>query len=141
MSKWRKLAVELFPEYNRGSFAFQRGDVTIYWVFFELLYDLDNKIAAGDTDWLRKVFYFVEWCFNQRKRNGDIWNAAATAFLEHMADEDSRAELIPMWVKPEIFADMWDEFRYFRERKWAGKAKQLLEAYNAARQTDFKFET
>ena len=70
---------------------------------------------------LKEIFKFTEWCFEQRNRNPDIWNAAATAFLEHLADNDERAEIIPSWVKPEIFLDMKSEFKKRRERDGEGK--------------------
>lgn len=138
MSKWRRLAIELFPEYNRGSWAFQRPWMTIYQVFFELKSDLNPKIESGDVDWLKKVFSYCEWCFAQRNRNSDIWNAAATAFLEHLADEDVRAKLIPLWIKPDMFQDLWSEFKERRERCGEGKAQALLDAYNQFNGTEFE---
>jgi len=137
MSKWRQIAIKLFPNYNKGSFAFQRGNISIYGIFIELISDLDKKIETGDFDWIQNVFIYCEWCFKQRSRNPDIWNAAATAFLEHLADEDKRAELIPKWVKPDIFEDMWDEFKKRREREGEGKAQDLLEKYNKVNNTEF----
>ena len=137
MSQWRRLAIELFPEYNKGTVTFQRGDVSIYQIFFELIYNLDKKIETGDHEWIKNVFVYCEWCFKQKSRNPDIWNAAATAFLEHLADKDERAELIPEWVKPEIFKVMWSEFKKRRERAGEGKAQGLLDAYNKLNHTDF----
>jgi len=87
---------------------------------------------------MEKIFKFTEWCLSQRKRNGDIWNAAATAFLEHLADEDERAEIIPFWVKPEIFLEMKSEFKKRREYKGEGKFQILLEKYNKTNSTDFQ---
>jgi hypothetical protein len=44
LSKWRRLAIELFPEYNKGFWAFQHGSMSLPMIFFELLYDLDKKL-------------------------------------------------------------------------------------------------
>ena len=139
MSKWRAQAVRLFPEYRKGCRAFQRSDVSLYRVFFELLDDLDEKIASEDDNWLARVFEYVEWCYAQRKRAPMVWNAAWTAFLEHMADSDDRAKLIPQLVKPPIFAFMWEEFKKRRDRCGEGKSGELLEVYNAFHGTDFVF--
>ena len=140
MSQWRAQAIRLFPENRRGSFAFQRRNMTIYQIFFELLYEFDEKIASGDFEWISRVFEYVEWCHRQKKRAPDIWNAAATAFLEHMADEDERAVLTPRFVKPPIFKDMWQEFMKRREREGRGKAIELLKDYNSHHGTQFTMQ-
>jgi hypothetical protein len=140
MSKWRHLAIELFPEYNKGSWAFQRGDMSLCMIFFELKYDLDKKTETEDTEWIRNVFIYCEWCFKQRRRNHGIWNQAATAFVEHLADEDARAELIPIWVKPDMFEDMQYEFMKRREWEGKGKAQILFDEYNKVHGTAFELD-
>ena len=139
MSTWKRLAVKLFPEHNKGFDAFQKPHMTIYQVFFALRQDSEKYIQMKDNDGLARTFKFVEWCFAQRKRNPDIWNAAATAFLEHLADDDENAEIIPYWVKPEIFADMQSEFKKRRERDGQGKYQKLLDHYNRINLTNFHF--
>jgi hypothetical protein len=138
MSTWKKIVVQLFPEYTSGSDAFQKPHMTIYQVFFKFERDVDKFIESKDQQSLAKIFKFTEWCFSRRNRNRDIWNAAATAFLEHLADEDERAEIIPFWVKPEIFLAMKSEFKKRRERKGEGKFQILLEKYNQINATDFQ---
>jgi len=112
--------------------------MSIYQIFFKLERDLDNHIQSNDQDYLRRIFSLVNWCFDHRETADGIWNAAATAFLEHMADEDERAELIPNWVKPDLFADMRDEFEKRRERSGAGKFKVLLDKYNRVNNTNLE---
>jgi hypothetical protein len=131
------MAVELFPEYCSGLDAFQKPHMTIYQVFFTLIRDFDKVLQSNDQERLVKIFKFTEWCFKQRKRSPDICNAAATAFLEHLADKDERAEIIPIWVKPDIFLAMKDEFKKRRERDGEGKFQILLEKYNQVNGTDF----
>lgn len=138
MSTWKRLAIQLFPEHNSGLYAFRRPDMTIYQVFFKLREDAVEYIRSDNRDALSRIFKFVEWCFIQGNRNGDIWNAAATAFLEHLADTDEEAAIIPYWVKPDIFLDMKDEFMERRERDGEGKSKKLLDEYNRVNSTDFK---
>ena len=138
MSTWKKIVLQLFPEHSSGMDAFQKPHMTIYQVFFQLKEDVDEYIQTENQDGLTRVFKLVEWCFNQRHRNGDIWNAAATAFLEHLADNDKRAEIIPSWVKPDVFLAMKSEFKKRRERDGAGKFQILLEKYNQANSTNFQ---
>ena len=136
MSTWKRLAIELFPKHNRGWNAFQRSEMTIYQVFFVLRRDAEEYIRSENDEELGKIFKFAEWCFSHRKRSPDIWNAAATAFLEHLADEDVSAEIIPRWVKPEIFLAMRTEFQKRRERCEKGKFHELLEKYNSVNSID-----
>lgn len=138
MSKWRRLAVPLFPEHSSGLDAFQQPDLTIYQVFFVLREDVETHIQLNDQDGLERIFEFTEWCFEQRSHTPEIWNAAATAFLEHLADDDKKADIIPLWVKPEIFLDMKSEFKKRRERDGEGKYQILLEKYNQEHSTNFQ---
>ncbi len=100
--------------------------MSIYQVFFELEYDLDQKIEIGDLGWIQNVFSFCEWCFKQRSRNPGIWNAAATAFLEHLADEDERAELITHWVSQKSLNGYGANSRNGEGEKARGKRKSCL---------------
>jgi hypothetical protein len=138
VSTWKQLAIKLFPEHNRGSFAFSRPDMSIYQVFFMLQEDARLYIKTGNREGLARIFRLVEWCFEQRKRNGDIWNAAATAFLEHLADDDETAAIIPAWVKPDIFLAMRNEFMKRRDRTGEGKYQELVAEYNRVNVTDFQ---
>ena len=112
--------------------------MSIYQVFFILQEDARLYVKTGNHEGLARIFKLVEWCFEQRRRNGDIWNAAATAFLEHLADNDETAAIIPTWVKPDIFLDMRDEFKKRRDRKGDGKYQELVEEYNHINATDFQ---
>ena len=138
MSTWKKLAVALFPEHCRGLDAFQKPHMNIYQVFFQLRRDFENRTDFNEQDLLRRILILVNWCIGQQERAPDISNAAATAFLEHMADDDKSADLIPYWVRPEIFIFMRDEFERRRERDGQGKFKTLLEKYNLVNNTNME---
>jgi hypothetical protein len=139
MSTWRRLAVKLFPEHTKGSLGFQRPETSIYRVFWDLLDDVDKFILTGDEDGLKRIFTLVNWCYSQRHRAPDLWcAAAAAAFLEHLADKDERAKIIPYWVSPDQFEFMRNEFEKRRERAGIGKFKELLEAYNRVNNTTFE---
>lgn len=138
MSTWKRLAVQLFPEHSSGLDAFQKSHMNIYQIFFALKKDVDEYIQMNNQEGLKRIFEFTEWCFEQRNHNHDIWNAAATAFLEHLADNDTRAEIIPLCVKPDIFLAMKSEFKKRRERDGKGKFQILLEKYNQANSTNFQ---
>ena len=138
MSTWKRIVTQMFPEYSTGLDAFQKPHMNIYQVFFQFERDIDRLIQAKDQESLAKIFKFTEWCFDQRKRNRAIWNAAATAFLEHLADKGERAEIIPFWIKPEIFLAMKSEFKKRRERDGEGNFQILIEKYNQINTTNFE---
>ena len=112
--------------------------MSIYQIFFRLKRDAEVDIPAGNQERLARIFKFVEWCFSQRNRNRDIWNAAATAFLEHLADDDESAAIIPTWVKPDLFIAMRNEFEVRRERDGEGKFQKLLDEFNRQHSTHFQ---
>jgi hypothetical protein len=138
MNTWKSIAVQTFPEHLSGLDAFQKPHMSIYQVFFKLRKDVERYIQSENHEGMARVFKFTEWCFEQRQSNSDVWNAAATAFLEHLADDDESAKIIPAWVKPEIFLAMKSEFQKRRERDGKGKFQELLEKYNQVNSTDFQ---
>ena len=140
MSSWKRIAISLFPEHRFGYFGFQQPHMTIYQIFFELQDDVKEFVKNRNQEGVERIFRYVNWCFAQRYRAHDIWNAAATAFVEHLADDDELTNLIPLWIKPEIFEDMWDEFEKRRERKGKGKFKELVGHYNRENLTNYVFE-
>jgi hypothetical protein len=137
MSTWKRIPIQLFPEHTSGFDSFKKPHMTIYQVFFQLQKDAEEHIKTGNPESLARIFRLVEWCFEQRKRNPDIWLAAVTAFLEHLADDDKGAAVIPTWVKPDLFKAMQFEFKARRERDGQGKFQQLLENYNRVDSTDY----
>ncbi len=138
MSTWKRLVIELFPERNVGWDAFRRPHMTIWQVFFKLRKDAEVYVKTDDRDGLERIFKLVNWCFSQRNRSRVLWDAAACAFLEHLADDDISAAIIPTWVKPDIFLEMEDEFRKRRERDGEGKFQMLLDEYNRQNSTSFQ---
>lgn len=112
--------------------------MTIDQVFFKLKKDMEQYIHTNDQDGLARIFKFVNWCFSQRNRNPKLAGIAATHLVEHLADNDESASIIPIWVQPEIFLYMENEFRRRRERDGEGKFKILLDEYNRRNSTDYQ---
>ena len=101
MSTWRRKALELFPDLRN---EIQRGDSTIYTVFFELLPRCRQAHLDGNEEELRKIYGYAEWCHHQTAE--DLWNAAGVSFYEHLGDyEETRTEM-KKWIPPDIFEDV-----------------------------------
>jgi hypothetical protein len=72
MSKWRQLALELFPEL-RTKIQDKRGEYfSIYMLFFDLLPMAKEAHRKRDVESLKKIYQFAEWCFEQRYQARDI---------------------------------------------------------------------
>jgi hypothetical protein len=127
MSTWRQKAIALFPD-NR--WWFQQKEATPYWVFFDLLPLVIEYHQIGNIEGLRRIYSYAAWCYEQKERAPQLWNAAATAFYEHLVDHDITLCAIPEWVPPEIFVAMQDEWYKRLERKEPGRFQGLVEHYN-----------
>ena len=101
MSAWRRKALELFPDLRN---EIQQGDTTIYTVFFELLPRCRQAHLAKNTEELKKIYGYAEWCFRHKAKY--LWNAAGVAFYEHLGDQPETRDEMHLWVKPDIFEDI-----------------------------------
>src|SRR5262245_40853185 len=96
MSAWRRRALELFPKIGCDS-----PETTIYTVFFDLLPLCRQAHAANDEELLGRIYGFADWCFRQRA--GELSNAAAVAFYEHLADAETTLAEFSRRVQPDVF--------------------------------------
>jgi hypothetical protein len=83
----------------------ERPDFTVYSAFFELLPRVRTAHQDGDTEALRRIYGFAEWCMAQKAK--DIWNAAGVTFYEHLFD--SHRSLWPefvRWLSPRVVKDV-----------------------------------
>lgn len=132
MSSWRRMALELLPEQK---FQNSRDYFSVYIIFFDLLPLAVRAHQANDEDLLRRIYMYAEWCWTQKDKSSDTYNAVCVAFYEHLVDEDITCQTIPVWIKPEIFEDIRD---IFEPRMTADEYQALLLRYNLANQTYFK---
>ena len=127
MSKWRRKAIESFPDLRRD---FEQPDATIYQVFFDLLPRVQAAHSRNDTQELKRIYDFARWCFHQKA--DDLWNAAAVAFYEHLVDEPVTRNEIPRWLQPDVFEDCKP---LFEARLEPEEFRQLCERYSKRHQT------
>ena len=131
MSKWRKVALEFFPDRR---FQNSRDYFSVYMIWFDLLPSTVSAHELNDTDTLQKVYKYAEWCWTQKGKSSETYNAVCVAFYEHLVDEEVTCEAIPVWIKPEIFKDLQN---LFKSRMKLDDYQDLLVRYNLANQTDF----
>ena len=131
MSKWRKVALEFFPDRR---FQNSRDYFSVYMIWFDLLSSTVSAHELNDTDTLQKIYKYAEWCWTLKGKSSETYNAVCVAFYEHLVDEEVTCEAIPVWIKPEIFKDLQS---LFKSRMKLDDYQDLLVRYNLANQTDF----
>lgn len=132
MSTWRRIALEIFPKHN---FQNSRDYFSVYMILFDLRPLVISTHQLQDEDLLRRIYKYAEWCWTQKDKSSDTYNAVCVAFYEHLVDEEITCEAIPKWTKPEIFEDIRD---VFEPRMTADEYQALLLRYNLANRTNFK---
>ncbi len=117
MASWRRKFLALFPELRSEA---QRPGFNPYSAFFRLLPRVREAHQDGDSESLRRIYGFAEWCLEQKAK--ELWNPAAVAFYEHLFD--SHRSLWPdfvRWLSPRVVADcmgLWE---------WRLKDEELAE--------------
>ena len=102
MAVWRRRALELFPQLRRD---LQSRDYSVYLLFFDLKPMLRVAHDADDTEELRRIYGFAEWCSRQTAK--DLWNAAGVAFYEHLFDYPEYSERVIPWLSPRVVYYHW----------------------------------
>jgi hypothetical protein len=132
MSSWRRMALELLPEQK---FQNSRDYFSVYMIFFDLLPLAVSAHQSLNEDLLQRIYKYAEWCWTQKDKSSDTYNAVCVAFYEHLVDEEITSEAIPKWIKPVIFEDIRD---VFEPRMTTDEYQALLLRYNLANQTHFQ---
>jgi hypothetical protein len=100
VSAWRREAAARLPELWHDEDARQ----SIYGFLFEVLPFVRDAHRSGDEDALRRGYGFAEWCFRQ---GGELENAAAVAFYEHLFDSWDVHDDVLRWLDPRIIRECW----------------------------------
>lgn len=102
MATWRRRALELFPDLRRDLTA---RNYTVYSLFFDLKPLLRDAFDRNDTERVRQILGFAEWCSEQTAQT--LWNAAGVAFYEHLFDYPKYSEQIVPWLSPRVVYSHW----------------------------------
>lgn len=102
MVQWRRRASELFPQLRQ---QLNTPAYSVYSVFGDLKPMLRNAHDAENTELLRRIYAFAEWCSQQP--DNDLSNAAGVAFYEHLFDIPGYDEQIVPWLSPQVVYAHW----------------------------------
>jgi hypothetical protein len=101
MSVWRQKAIACLPEFKAD---LEQSDISIYEVFSYLLTSVRKSHQENDTERLKVLYSYAEWCFRQKQK--DLWNAAGVAFYEHLGDHIETRRSMAKWVKQDIYKEI-----------------------------------
>jgi len=115
--------IALFPDLRRDA---ERPDFSVYSAFFDLLPRVRRAHQDGDSETLRRVYGFAEWCIEQKAE--ELWNAAGVAFYEHLFD--SHRSLWPefvRWLSPRVVVDCWGLWEWRLPANDLAEVRRLLD--------------
>lgn len=107
MAAWRRKAIENFPHLRRWlTHADPDTRMTFNWLCYELKDMVEKEPYRSDSEMLRSVFAYAEWCGRQRAEV--IWNTIALAFYEHLFDRREDWDTVIPSLAPEIICVYWN---------------------------------
>lgn len=124
MATWRRKFLALVPDLRREA---QRPGFNAYQAFFELLPRVRKAHRDGDTETLRRIYGFAEWCFEQKAK--ELWNPAGVAFYEHLFD--SHRSLWPefvRWLSPRVVEGCWGLWEWRLNAELLAEVRRLFTA-------------
>ena len=65
MASWRRKVLTFFPDMRC---EMQQSDFSVCEAFFELLPRAQKAHLEGDTETLKRIYGFAEWCFEQEAK-------------------------------------------------------------------------
>jgi hypothetical protein len=121
MAAWRRRALELFPRFRR---ELNNAEYTMSSLFGDLKPLLRDAHRAGDTEVLRRIYAFAEWCSQQTAKS--LWNAAGVTFYEHLFDYPEFSERVVSWLSPRVVYTHWQLWEAkLAQDEWARVRPQL----------------
>ncbi len=124
MANWRRKVLALFPDLRREA---ERPDFNAYSAFFELLPRVRTAHESGDTETLRRIYGFAEWCLSQPAK--ELWNPAGVSFYEHLFDgHRSLWPDIVRWLSPRVLADCRELWEYRLTPEEMAEVRRLIAA-------------
>jgi hypothetical protein len=102
VSAWRRKAIDAFPELRR-ELNDDSEIFSVYALWFELLPLAKQAHRDGNDDILQRIYGFADWCHLER---GELGNAVAVSFYEHLFDERWMRPLVVGWLAPRVSEDI-----------------------------------
>jgi hypothetical protein len=98
VAAWRREAIETFPEL-RSELNNRDEIVSVYELWFALLPLARTGHRESNDDLLTRIYDYAEWCW---RHGGDLENAVAVTFYEHLFDERWMRALVVPWLSESV---------------------------------------
>lgn len=122
MASWRRKVIALFPDLRVEA---QRPRFNVYSAFFELLPRVRVAHENGDTETLRRIYGFAEWCFTQKAEG--LWNPAGVCFYEHVFDlKRALWPEVVRWLSPRVIDGCMGLWEWRLTSEDAAQVKRLI---------------
>ena len=110
MSVWRKEALGRLPEF-RSLIESARNPMSL-WI--ELSCKFREAVERQNHDLIKRMLQYASWCFSREngQGSGDIINAVACAFYEHLPQNKQYWPLFENWFFPHEFEALLPIFEY-----------------------------
>jgi len=111
MSAWRKMALELLPEYRQ--LIEKTENPMVLWI--DLHFRFEDAFLKSDEDLVQRFFTYAKWCFETPKQGkylSDVGTAVAVAFYEHLVTDAAVCNDLHRWFSPTEFLALEGVFKY-----------------------------
>ena len=97
-------------------------------LWIELLSMFDNAVQNKDNDLTKRMLQYASWCFsrNEEKASGDVVNAVACAFYEHLPQRENYRPLLSSWFFPHEFENLLPVFCYHLSEQELDELKKVF---------------
>jgi hypothetical protein len=129
MSRWRKEASDRLPELQRIIASRDVDGPMMLWI--ELCGQFRNLCEQDPlpVDLLRRIWGYALWCMTQD--NGDLANAAAVAFAEHLIDSPETQKALPQIMPLSDYDAMHSLLLYHNNEEAFQQARSLFMSEDA----------
>jgi len=80
---------------------------------------------AGDDELVRRTYVFAKWCLDEK--GGELSNAAAVAFYEHLFDEKPDWPLVIPWLSTNVIEGCWALWEFRLPKGELARLRELIE--------------
>ena len=128
MSAWRREALSNVPELQK---IIEAADTPMS-MWIELQICFDNAVRDDDSDLIRRILRFADWCTSPASGElpNDTSTAASVAFYEHLPVDRAYWKHFRSWISKEKFGQLLPVFSYHLNEEELEDLKRVYDSAN-----------